>query len=349
MIPNLPAVSSYTPPMIKHLVIAGGAHMGFSYYSALKTLIQKQFMSMDNIETIYTTSVGSCVAIFLLLQYDWETIDKYIIERPWNKVFKFDFPTLVQSITKGGIYDINSIRELFAPMLLGKDLSIDITLQEFYDYSNTELHFITTRFQDLGICDISHKTHPEWKLVEAVYATSCLPLLFVPFEKTVGDIYIDGAINMNYPINRCIEDGHDPTELLGVSYHFRKKEFQGVTSFTDRVEVNVQEKTTFKLFYFIMDLFFKLWYRIKVPMSYDSVNAPHQLNIMYHADPKNDIIQSLKSREKRMSLMDVGIHSANVFMDNEQQKQSQSSEPVKDDIFTESPTESNTNHDFTSS
>jgi len=349
MIPNLPAVSSYTPPMIKHLVIAGGAHMGFSYYSALKTLIQKQFMSMDNIETIYTTSVGSCVAIFLLLQYDWETIDKYIIERPWNKVFKFDFPTLVQSITKGGIYDINSIRELFAPMLLGKDLSIDITLQEFYDYSNTELHFITTRFQDLGICDISHKTHPEWKLVEAVYATSCLPLLFVPFEKTVGDIYIDGAINMNYPINRCIEDGHDPTELLGVSYHFRKKEFQGVTSFTDRIEVNVQEKTTFKLFYFIMDLFFKLWYRIKVPMSYDSVNAPHQLNIMYHADPKNDIIQSLKSREKRMSLMDVGIHSANVFMDNEQQKQSQSSEPVKDDIFTESPTESNTNHDFTSS
>lgn len=327
--------------------------MGFSYYSALKTLIQKQFMSMDNIETIYTTSVGSCVAIFLLLQYDWETIDKYIIERPWNKVFKFDFPTLVQSITKGGIYDINSIRELFAPMLLGKDLSIDITLQEFYDYSNTELHFITTRFQDLGICDISHKTHPEWKLVEAVYATSCLPLLFVPFEKTVGDIYIDGAINMNYPINRCIEDGHDPTELLGVSYHFRKKEFQGVTSFTDRVEVNVQEKTTFKLFYFIMDLFFKLWYRIKVPMSYDSVNAPHQLNIMYHADPKNDIIQSLKSREKRMSLMDVGIHSANVFMENEQQKQSQSSEPVKDDIFTESPTESptesNTNHDFTSS
>ena len=273
------------------MVIAGGAHMGFSYYSALKTLIQKQFMSMDNIETIYTTSVGSCVAIFLLLQYDWETIDKYIIERPWNKVFKFDFPTLVQSITKGGIYDINSIRELFAPMLLGKDLSIDITLQEFYDYSNTELHFITTRFQDLGICDISHKTHPEWKLVEAVYATSCLPLLFVPFEKTVGDIYIDGAINMNYPINRCIEDGHDPTELLGVSYHFRKKEFQGVTSFTDRVEVNVQEKTTFKLFYFIME--------------------------------------------------------------NEQQKQSQSSEPVKDDISTESPTESptesNTNHDFTSS
>ena len=336
MIKQLPVVSSYTPPMIKHLVIAGGAHMGFSYYSAIKTLIQKQFLSMDNIQTIYTTSVGSCVAIFLLLQYDWDTIDKYLIDRPWNKVFKFDFPTLVQSITKGGVYDISSIQELFTPMLLGKDLSIDITLQEFYDYSKTELHFISTKFQDLGVCDISYKTHPEWKLVEAVYATSCLPLLFVPFETPTGDMYIDGAINMNYPINRCIEDGHDPTELLGISYHFRKKEFQGLTSFTERVDVPVQEKTTFKLFYFIMDLFFKLWYRIKIPMSNDSVNAPHQLNIMYHADPKNDMIQALKSREKRISLMDVGIHSANVFIDNKRQhyftEQSETSDDSNNDI-----------------
>ena len=85
-----------------------------------------------------------------------------------------------------------------------------------------------------------------------------------------------------------------------------------------------------------MDLFFKLWYRIKIPMSNDSVNAPHQLNIMYHADPKNDMIQALKSREKRISLMDVGIHSANVFIDNKRQhyftEQSETSDDSINDI-----------------
>ena len=85
-----------------------------------------------------------------------------------------------------------------------------------------------------------------------------------------------------------------------------------------------------------MYLFFKLWYRIKIPMSNDSVNAPHQLNIMYHADPKNDMIQALKSREKRISLMDVGIHSANVFIDNKRQhhftEQSETSDDSNNDI-----------------
>ena len=92
-------------PAIKHIVIAGGAHMGFSYYGALKTLIQKQFIQMANIETIYTTSVGSVVAIFLLLQYDWDIVDTYLVDRPWNKVFNLDFPTLVKSLSKGGVYD----------------------------------------------------------------------------------------------------------------------------------------------------------------------------------------------------------------------------------------------------
>jgi predicted acylesterase/phospholipase RssA len=300
-------------PAIKHIVIAGGAHMGFSYYGALKTLIQKQFIQMANIETIYTTSVGSVVAIFLLLQYDWDIVDTYLVDRPWNKVFSFDFPTLVKSLSKGGVYDISSFRELFSPMLLGKDLSPEITLQEFYDYSNTELHFVSTSFANLEVCDISHKTHPDWQLIEAVYATSCLPVFFVPFEKNPGEIYIDGAINMNYPMNRCLEDGHIRDTVLGVSYHFDRP-MTSTPSFTDRVETKEKDKSTFQLFYFILDLFFKLWYRIKMPLTDESRTAPYQLDILYNADPKNDMLSALKNKDKRRDLIDIGVQSAEVFM-----------------------------------
>ena len=294
-----------TIPVIKHLVIAGGAHMGFSYYGALKTLIQKQFIQMANIETIYTTSVGSIIAIFLLLQYDWDTVDTYLVDRPWNKVFSFDFPTLVKSLSKGGIYDISSFQESISPMLLGKDLSPEITLQEFYDYSNTELHFVSTRFANLGLCDISYKTHPDWKLLEAVYATSCLPVFFVPFEKSPGEIYIDGAINMNYPMNRCLEDGHSSDTVLGVSYHFEK---------SMSIDAVNKDKSTFQLFYFILDLFFKLWYRIKMPLTKDSFTAPYQLDILYNGCPQIEVMSVLKSSNKRKELIDVGVHSAEFFL-----------------------------------
>jgi predicted acylesterase/phospholipase RssA len=297
-----------TVPVIKHLVIAGGAHMGFSYYGALKTLIQKQFIQMANIETIYTTSVGSIIAIFLLLQYEWDTVDTYLIDRPWNKVFSFDFPTLVKSLSKGGIYDISSFQESISPMLLGKDLSPEITLQEFYDYSNTELHFVSTSFANLGLCDISYKTHPDWKLLEAVYATSCLPVIFVPFEKSPGEIYIDGAINMNYPMNRCLEDGHSSDTVLGVSYHFEKAMSTGTPKLADAVN------PTFQLFYFILDLFFKLWYRIKMPLTKDSFTAPYQLDILYNGCPQIEVMSVLKSSNKRKELIDVGVHSADFFL-----------------------------------
>ena len=298
-------------PVIKHLVIAGGAHMGLSYYGSLKTLIQKQFIQMANIETIYTTSVGSIIAIFLLLQYDWDTVDTFLVDRPWNKVFSLDFPTLVKSLSKGGIYDISSLQESISPMLLGKDLSPEITLQEFYDYSNTELHFISTRFANLSVCDISYKTHPDWKLLEAVYATSCLPVFFVPFEKSPGEIYIDGAINMNYPMNRCLEDGHSSDTVLGVSYYFEKSMSTGTSTFTDAVN---KDKSTFQLFYVILDLFFKLWYRIKMPLTKDSFTAPYQLDILYDGCPPLEVMSVLKSSNKRKELIDVGVHSAEIFL-----------------------------------
>lgn len=293
-------------PEIKHLVIAGGAHMGMAYYGAIRTLVQTKFISLANIETVYATSVGGIVAILLFLHYDWEIIDNYLIKRPWNQVFKTDLPTLVRGIYKGGVYDMKEIEELLKPMLLGCDLPLNITLQEFYDYTKKEIHFITTKFQHLEFCDISYKTHPDWKLIEAAYASASLPVAFVPFQKTEEDIYIDGAIHMNYPINKCLRDGHNPKEVLGVSFLFNDTE-------TRYEKPLFLHQKNFRLFYFLLDFFLKLWDRVKEPLTNNSKEAPYQMGIYCDPHP-NCGIQMIKSMESRENIIQSGVYSANIFL-----------------------------------
>ena len=50
---------------IKHLVLSGGAYKGFYTIGALKYLNDNKFYNLENIETMYGTSVGGLVAAIL--------------------------------------------------------------------------------------------------------------------------------------------------------------------------------------------------------------------------------------------------------------------------------------------
>ena len=69
---------------IKNIVIPGGGALGFQYLGALQKLEKENFWKIENIESIYGTSVGAIIGAFICLKYDWETLNKYIIERPWQ-------------------------------------------------------------------------------------------------------------------------------------------------------------------------------------------------------------------------------------------------------------------------
>ena len=71
---------------IKYLVLSGGGAGGFSIYGALKYLSQNNFWNINNIKSIYSTSIGSLLSIFISLKYEWASLDDYIIKRPWDKV-----------------------------------------------------------------------------------------------------------------------------------------------------------------------------------------------------------------------------------------------------------------------
>jgi predicted acylesterase/phospholipase RssA len=119
---------------IKHLVISGGGPLGFRYLGALQKLEIDGFWRFDDIETIYGTSIGAIIGTFICLKYDWETLNKYIIERPWHDAFKVNPKQIFDSYYNKGLFDKKLAEIIFKPLLEAKDLTLNITLKEFYEY-----------------------------------------------------------------------------------------------------------------------------------------------------------------------------------------------------------------------
>ena len=103
--------------MIKHIVINGGGPTGLLCYGALKCLFENEFIHLDNIQSIYGTSAGAIIATLVLLKYDWNTLDDYLLKRPWNKVFKLEPDHFFEMYNSKGLFQFDLVKELLKTII----------------------------------------------------------------------------------------------------------------------------------------------------------------------------------------------------------------------------------------
>lgn len=233
---------------IKHLVISGGGPTGLLSYGAAKYLEQQKFWSMNNIESIYGTSIGALFGVILSLKHDWNTIDEYIIKCPWDALFQKNatFNDVLHIYTNKGFMSNDFFDIIMKPLLLAKDLSLDVTMKELYDFNKKEIHVMTVELNKFELINVSYKTHPSLKVMDAIKMSCAFPIIFSPKivsgtseavraatmhaeinenaeekeEETELDkrvyCYIDGGVMCNYPVNVCMEDQKcELDEILG--------------------------------------------------------------------------------------------------------------------------------------
>jgi len=284
---------------IKHLVMSGGGPIMIQILGAIQHLEKNNFLEMKNIESIYGTSAGAIVAILICLKYDWETINDYIIKRPWQDVFPVKVQNIFDAYTKKGIFDIKTIEKCFKPLLDAKDISMDINLQDFYKLSNIELHMFSFEINEYKIQDISYITHPNLSLLTAVQMTCGLPVLVTPV--CIDDkCYIDGGLACNYPLNYCIESGKIPDEILGFKNKYSVE------------KNNINEEST------ILD--FLLSFLFKAVFSISTSHIQPQLKNEIFCDSKYLTIDILRNTfgniDVRRELFKNGIECAEFFISN---------------------------------
>ncbi len=202
--------------MIKHLVINGGGPTGWISYGALKCLFKNEFIHINNIKSIYGTSAGAIIGVIISLKYDWTTLEDYFLKRPWEKVLKLEPDHFFEMYYNKGLFQFNLVKEVLTPLLTAKDLSENITLKEYYEYNNIDLHCFTVEQNSFQKVDLNHNTYPDLPLIKALEMTSAYPILFKPIVED-NKCYVDGGLLDNYPINECLKNEKcEEFEILGI-------------------------------------------------------------------------------------------------------------------------------------
>jgi predicted acylesterase/phospholipase RssA len=293
---------------IKHLVLSGGGPIGLSYMGALEHLHDEGFWNMTNIESIYGTSIGTMIGVFITLKYDKDTINTYVIQRPWIDVFTPTAKQIMEVYTRKGIFDIKSVDKIFKPLLEAKDLTLSITLKGYYEYTGITMYFYAFDLNTYTTVEFSHKSHPDLLLTKALYMSCSIPGIFTPTffdDKCI----IDGAPLANFPINYCFKNHCDKDEILGLNF---------ICSDADGVKCsgNSNVNSESNMLDFILS------------MSMNSINyitnsikdedIPHLIEIKSKTSSTltmDDINKFLNSAEHRQSLFNNGIEEAKIFIE----------------------------------
>lgn len=219
---------------IKHIVISGGSIWGFYAYGCVKQACLEGFIEMDSIKTIYGTSVGALIAVVLSLKLEFSWIDDYLILRPWHKLFNMN---IIDIYNNKGTCSHTFFEEFFGPLFKAKDISVDITLQELYIATGIEIHVYSTEMNEYKLYDLSYKTHPDFKVLDAIHASCALPILISPIFHG-NKCWMDGGFFLNYPILKCLENVENKSEIFGITLGNRNKKgdseiLTSESSFTD--------------------------------------------------------------------------------------------------------------------
>jgi predicted acylesterase/phospholipase RssA len=283
---------------IKHLVISGGGPTMIKSLGACQYLEEKNFWKIDNIETIHGTSAGAVIGAILCLKYEWETLNTYVIDRPWNEAFPFNIKYILDAYTNRGIFGRNAIEIVFKSLLLGKDLSLDITLKDFYEYSKIELYMYSFEINNFKMESISHKNYPDLPLLSAIQMTSAIPILISPICID-GKCFIDGAVVSNYPLDFCLQIVKNTEEILGFKNDYgEKKESNKITDESTLLDY---------IMFFLYKLVFQLNTEDKqLHVENEVIYSANYLSLEY-------IKSVLSSKEIRRDFLQSGIDAATKF------------------------------------
>lgn len=197
----------------KILVLEGGGILGLAYVGAIKRL--EELHVVKRIKTFAGSSAGSIVAALLACGAKSEWLQKKI--HMDYQILKDDSWGIIRDIKRlvyeYGVYKGDSLLEWMGNLFKELTGNADITFKQVYEkYGNT----LIVTVSDLNISDVKYLSHkkikrsgtqkiismvvPDMPIRNALRMSMSIPLFYraVTYE---GDVYVDGGLLNNYPLN----------------------------------------------------------------------------------------------------------------------------------------------------
>ena len=301
---------------IKSIIISGAAYLGLSELGAIHTLIKNNIITLNDIESFYTTSVGTIIAIIISLNLEWELIYDYFVFRPWYKIIDINIEKILNIFNTKGLVEEDFFISLIKPLFDYKEIDINITLKDFEEKVGYKFNIFTCSFNNFDLININSNTHSDINLITAINMTCSIPALFKPVEYK-NDLYMDGGLIQGYPLSQCLNK-YKQNEIIGIRFNFFNNE---IKSFEN---INIIE--------FILKLINKMGRYISKD-TYPHID--NEIIIKYSDMNYKDFEKCLSSEEKRIELIELGIKTVNEWIikhESEQQDDVQQDDVQQDDV-----------------
>lgn len=192
---------------IENFVFSGGGQTVAINYAIMHSLFDNNFWNYSSIKSLWGSSAGALTCVFIGLKLNIQTqLKPYIICKKWNKLINKNIYECIFNICNhNGIFDKSLFIKILKPLFRLQNLNIEtLTMKEFYEFNNYDIFIMTYDFATSKEIIISHKSYPDFLLLDAVYCSCSLPLLFQPYYWN-NTILLDAflSLNITYPVEFC--------------------------------------------------------------------------------------------------------------------------------------------------
>lgn len=176
------------------LVISGGSYNVIAALGCLERL--KEIQTLDKFVDFVGTSAGSLVCFGVAVGIPFEDIKNIIL----GTDFEFDPLESLDVLTTYGLSSGKSIDILLDRLFAAKNISQDISFIDFTKFTGKNLVIAVSNITKKRLEYWSVDTVPLMSIKMALRTTCSIPIIFRPVIYN-NDMYVDGCIFNNFPIN----------------------------------------------------------------------------------------------------------------------------------------------------
>jgi len=189
----------------KNLVLEGGGVKGIAYVGALEVISDKGILTQ--LERVGGTSAGAITALLIGLAYSSDEIKEILWDMDFSS-FLDASPGVIRNdvrlVKEYGWYKGDTFREWVGKIIKDKTGNSEATFRDVEAMRKLkgfkDLYFIgtnlSTRFSEV----FSSEHTPDMVVADAVRISMSIPIFFAAIRRPNRDIYVDGGVLDNYPI-----------------------------------------------------------------------------------------------------------------------------------------------------
>ena len=197
------------------LVVAGGAIKSLSAIVSIAYL--EEVNLVQNLKHFVGTSAGSIICLFLVLGYSAQEIVKFLNENiAKDEIANVNIEDIFGIIDNYGL-NLGRNLEIFLSNIIYEKIKVkDVSFLDLAKHTGKDFVVCVANLSKEKEEFWSVDTVPNMSVLKAIRTSCSLPLLFTPIKHN-GDLYLDGGLYNNFPIDYFTKSISNIKDIIGIN------------------------------------------------------------------------------------------------------------------------------------